>query len=152
MKTQIRIAKSEDATRITELYLSSRKTFLQYAPLAHTDAEVREWIEKKLIPSTMLFLAENSEGIIGILSISADESYGWIDNLYLDPNSTGHGVGTLLVEYAKRKLGAPIRLYTFQQNSRARKFYKDHGFVEIECKRSFPRNSVFRAASLILPV
>jgi ribosomal protein S18 acetylase RimI-like enzyme len=41
-------------------------------------------------------------------------------------------MGSLLLEQAKQMLGNPIRLYTFQANVAARRFYQRHGFREIE--------------------
>ena len=35
------------------------------------------------------------------------------------------------VELAKERLGSPIRLYTFQANNGARRFYERHGFTPI---------------------
>jgi ribosomal protein S18 acetylase RimI-like enzyme len=52
--------------------------------------------------------------------------------IYLDPSTVGTGLVSILVDETKRILGAPIRLYTFQQNKDARRFYRRHGFREIE--------------------
>lgn len=52
--------------------------------------------------------------------------------IYLDPSAVGLGLGTILLEQAKLTLGAPIRLYTFQENVDARRFYTRYGFEEIE--------------------
>jgi GNAT superfamily N-acetyltransferase len=38
------------------------------------------------------------------------------------------GIGTQLLELARSQLPPPIRLYTFQCNERARRFYERHGF------------------------
>lgn len=61
-----------------------------------------------------------------------DDNFSWIDQIYLAPEAVGHGVGSKLIEIAKQKLGSPIRLRTFQDNLRARKFYERHGFVAIK--------------------
>jgi len=42
--------------------------------------------------------------------------------LYLHPRAVGQGIGARLVELAQSQLGPPIRLYTFQANSGARRF------------------------------
>lgn len=52
----------------------------------------------------------------------------WIDHLYLAPDAVGQGVGTCMLEMAKASLALPIRLYTFQENSAARRFYERNGF------------------------
>ena len=44
----------------------------------------------------------------------------------------GAGLGSSLVDLAKTQINPPIRLYTFQQNDGAGRFYRRHGFREIE--------------------
>ena len=61
-----------------------------------------------------------------------DEEIGWIEQLYLHPDVVGRGIGAKLVERAKAELGSPIRLYTFQGNQRAIRFYERHGFNAIQ--------------------
>lgn len=132
MQVILRQAAIGDAHRVADIYLASRKRYLPYAPLAHTDEAVRTWISSQLIPSGAVTLAVSKDIVVGFLAISKDDSYGWIDHLYLDPSATGMGLGTILLEQAKLTLSAPIRLYTFQENVDARRFYTRHGFKEIE--------------------
>jgi len=49
-----------------------------------------------------------------------------------DPAFVGQGIGSLLLTHAMRCLAPPIRLYTFQANVGARRFYERHGFVAVE--------------------
>lgn len=126
-----RSASLADAVAICEVYLASRKHFLPYAPLAHTDLEVQEWIATTLIPATDVTVAIRAGQIVGMLSLSRDETAGWIEHLYLRPQAVGQGIGTQLVNLAKERLGSPIRLYTFQANEGARRFYERHGFRAI---------------------
>ncbi|HYJ31965.1 MAG TPA: GNAT family N-acetyltransferase, partial [Candidatus Binatia bacterium] len=44
------------------------------------------------------------------------------------PEHVGRGVGSALVNEALALLRAPVRLYTFQSNVRAREFYEARGF------------------------
>ena len=53
---------------------------------------------------------------------------GWIDHLYVDPAIHRAGIGSSLVRLAQ-EMQSELRLYTFQSNSNARKFYEKHGFV-----------------------
>ena len=62
------------------------------------------------------------------MALSKNQDIGWIDQLYLLPMSTGHGVGTVLLNLAKETLGSPIRLHTFQKNIQAQRFYEQHAF------------------------
>ena len=137
-KIILRTATPADAEAVSEVYLASRKRFLPYAPLAHTDQEVRAWIAGSLIPAGGVSVAVLDGQIVGMLSLSRDETSGektaagWIDHLYLHPKAVGQGIGTQLLALAKARLGAPIRLYTFQANQGARRFYERHGFQAID--------------------
>jgi RimJ/RimL family protein N-acetyltransferase len=126
-----RPATLSDAEAVSDVYLASRKRFLPYAPLAHTDSEVREWIATNLIPTTEVTVAIQAGQIVGMLSLSRYETTGWIEHLYLLPQAVGQGIGMQLLALAKTRLGSPIRLYTFQPNAVARRFYERHGFQAI---------------------
>ncbi|MEI9852191.1 MAG: GNAT family N-acetyltransferase [Sphingomonas sp.] len=56
---------------------------------------------------------------------------GWIDHLYVDPPYHSRGIGTLLLDAVKAEID-DIRLWTFQANLGARRFYARHGFVAEE--------------------
>ncbi len=132
MQTSLRIATEHDSERIADIYLASRKRYLPYAPLAHTDSAVRSWIRDQLIPTGNVTVVSVDGSVRGFLAVSRDGSFGWVDHLYLDPSVVGMGLGSLLLREAKSLLGGPIRVYTFQQNQNARKFYGQHEFREIE--------------------
>lgn len=127
-----RAATETDAESVAQVYLTSRKELVPFAPLAHSDEEVHRWISERLIPTGLVTVVEQGGKIIGMMALSADHAAGWIDHLYVHPSVVGHGIGTKLLERAKAELGAPIRLYTFQANLGARRFYERHGFRAIE--------------------
>ncbi|MCX7123018.1 MAG: GNAT family N-acetyltransferase [Gammaproteobacteria bacterium] len=128
----LRKANLADAETVAEIYLVSRKAFVSFAPLIHSDASIHEWVCKTLIPGSDVIVAEQSSQIVGMMALSKQNGIGWVDQLYLAPPVTGQGIGTQLLAYAKRALGAPIRLHTFQENSGARRFYERHGFQVLE--------------------
>ena len=68
-----------------------------------------------------VFDGSRLRGFIALLS-------GWIDHLYVDPAIHRAGIGSSLVRLAQEKQ-SELRLYTFQSNVNARKFYEKHGFV-----------------------
>jgi len=129
----IRAATSSDAVGISDVYLASRKSFLSYAPLAHSDEDVRQWIAGYLIPNAEVSVALMDGEIVGMMALIRNETAGWINQLYLHPSAVGQGIGTQFVAMAQKKLGPPIRLYTFQANEGARRFYERHGFKAIAC-------------------
>jgi GNAT superfamily N-acetyltransferase len=128
----IRVATAADADAVTDVYLASRKRLLSYAPLAHSDEDVRRWIGEFLIPRGGVWVAVADGVVVGMMALSQDGSYGWVDQLYLRPESVGQGIGSGLLRLAKTQLSQPIRLYTFQANLGARRFYERHGFQAVE--------------------
>lgn len=122
------------------LYLAARRIHLPYAPLAHTEAEVRRWVAEILLPAGCSWvLSQAPEGsVLGFLSDAlearevgdeGDEGGAWIEQLYVHPAHTGQGLGTRLLRHALARLPRPLRLYTFEPNAGARRFYERHGFV-----------------------
>ena len=130
----IRPATPADAQGVADVYLASRKTFLVFAPLAHSDDEVRAWVTSVLIPSGGVTVAvqKDVEELVGMMALSHDGRSGWIDHIYLTPPAVGQGLGARFMSLAKERLGSPIRLYTFQDNVGARRFYERHGFRVLE--------------------
>jgi ribosomal protein S18 acetylase RimI-like enzyme len=57
---------------------------------------------------------------------------GWIDQLYVDPGLTGVGIGAELIAVAKRERPGGLRLWTFVTNGDAQRFYRRHGFQEVQ--------------------
>lgn len=131
MSTTLRAALIEDSRDAAEVLLSSRKEFLPFAPIAHSEAEVHQWVREVLIPSGEVTVASVGSRVVGVLAVTRETGISWIDQLYVAPGYTGRGVGSLLLRHALSVLEFPIRLYTFQANGRARMFYERHGFAAI---------------------
>ena len=134
MDVTFRPATDSDAEQVASVYLASRRAFVAFAPMAHTDDEVRDWVANILIPSGGVSVAVDrgsDDAIVGMMAVSRQGGVGWIDQLYLHPSVVGRGIGSRFVERAKDSLGSPIRLYTFQENAGARRFYERHGFRAI---------------------
>jgi GNAT superfamily N-acetyltransferase len=82
-----------------------------------------------VVHRTELWIAEDDAGLpVGILVLDGP----WVDQLYVEPTMTRHGIGSSLVELAKRERPAGLRLWTFQSNRDTQRFYERHGFVETE--------------------
>ncbi|HEY0955324.1 MAG TPA: GNAT family N-acetyltransferase [Roseateles sp.] len=132
MDITLRAATAEDASQVADVLLASRQAFLPYAPPAHADADVRQWVRDVLLPSGGVTLACAGARVVGVLATSRDEGgVGWIDQLYLLPGHVGLGTGSRLLAHALASLPPPWRLYTFQANDGARRFYERHGFQAI---------------------
>jgi GNAT superfamily N-acetyltransferase len=131
MNVDFRAATEADADAVANVYLRSRKELVACAPLVHSDQAVREWIGRTLIPSGRTTVAAVDGPIVGLMAVSNDGRYSWIDHLYLLPGWIGRGIGTQLLDRARCELSSPIRLYTFECNHTARYFYERRGFTAI---------------------
>ncbi|WP_175105811.1 GNAT family N-acetyltransferase [Pararobbsia alpina] len=128
----MRRATLEDVGAISDVYLRSRQTIAAYAPLMHSDEEVRQWIAEFLVPSGEVTVALDGDRIAGMSAMSRAYGVVWLDQLYVSPSSFGLGIGSrLLADVIDRALTV-VQLYTFVQNTRARAFYERHGFEAIE--------------------
>lgn len=105
---------------------------MPYAPFAHPDEEIRTWVASQLVPSGGVMVAELHGQVVAIMATARAETLSWITQMAVDPALVGQGIGSLLLAHAMRTLALPIRLYTFQANLGARRFYERHGFVAIE--------------------
>jgi ribosomal protein S18 acetylase RimI-like enzyme len=128
---ELRPATFADAAAVADVYLRSRKELVAFAPLVHSDDDVREWIRARLIPMNRTTVAVVEGEVVGFLSLSTGDEASWIDHLYARPDWTGRGVGPRLLDHALRELPPPVRLYTFQQNLRACRFYEARGFTAL---------------------
>lgn len=132
MSATLRAAISTDAERVAEVLLASHAAFLSFAPSTHTDEEVRTWVREVLLPSEAVTVAIVDGQVVGVLAVAQRNDASWLTQLYLHPAHIAQGIGSRLLAHAIATALAPIRLYTFQQNVGARRFYERNGFVPIE--------------------
>jgi GNAT superfamily N-acetyltransferase len=81
-----------------------------------------------MVPHRETWVASVNGKIAGILVMEGEE----VDQLFLLPAMQRRGVGGLLLNHAKKLRPERLRLWTFQRNSPARRFYEKRGFVAIE--------------------
>ena len=112
--------------------MDTRATFMPYAPPSHSNEEVVAWVATQLVPSGGVVVAEVQGFIVGAMHSERKEGTSWITQMAVDPQLVGKGIGSLLLAHAVRTMLPPIRLWTFQANEDARRFYGCRGFVAIE--------------------
>jgi len=132
MKAALRPATSADASRIADILVAARTTFMAYAPSAHSEAEVRAWVRNHLVPSGGVTVEDRDDEVDGLVAISNDGQYCWIDQMYVRPSHVDQGIGARLLAHVISTSALPIRLYTFQANTGARRFYEQHGFRAVQ--------------------
>lgn len=124
----IRRALTSEADAIADLYVASRRGASAFVPTVHTDDETRAWVSDYLVPRLEVWVAESNGILLGMMALEHD----LVDQLYIAPAAQRRGVGDLLIAHAKKLRPARLRLYTFQRNHPARRFYEARGFVAIE--------------------
>jgi GNAT superfamily N-acetyltransferase len=132
MNATLRPATAADAHSVASLLIETRAKFMPYAPSAHPETEVREWVKNHLVPAGGVTVAEAQGQVVAAMATETTDGLSWITQMAVNPQLVVHGVGSLLLAHAIRTLAPPIRLYTFQANAGARRFYERHGFVPIE--------------------
>lgn len=95
--------------------------------------------EKALKPFFAI-LAESDKQLVGFACVFPNEhpAFGsFLDNLHVSPHLVGQGIGRHLLTEVARRLAADgisggLYLWVIEQNSRARRFYKSAGAIEVE--------------------
>lgn len=127
----IRRGQAADARAAADLWLRSRKAAAEAIPPnpCHSDDDVRGWFASHVVRNLELWIAQSQEGqMLGILVLDGE----LLDQLYVDPANLRCGIGSRLVEVAKRERPSGLRVWTFTSNSGAQRFYEYHGFVEVQ--------------------
>ena len=114
-----------DIGGVADVFLRARKELMPFAPLAHSDFAVCQWIADWLIPTGGVTVATDAKGlIVGIAAISTVDGVLWLDQLYVMPARIGQGIGTRLLAEVTANVRLPVHLHCFAENNRARAFYE----------------------------
>jgi len=93
----------------------------------HTVDEDQWFYREHVFKSASLWGAFDGAVMAGLIAFNDD----WIEQLHVLPDEQGCGVGSQLLEVAKRAADR-LQLWTFQRNAPARRFYEARGFVLVE--------------------
>ena len=93
----------------------------------HTPDEDRWFYREHVFKAASLWGAFDGETLAGLIAFHD----GWIEQLYVLPKAQGCGIGSKLLDAAKRAADR-LQLWTFQRNVPARRFYQARGFVLVE--------------------
>lgn len=126
----LRRAEVEDAHSLADLYTAARVAAVPMMPPAvHTNDEDRAWFAKQLADASHEAWVAESDGVLLGYALMTP---GWLDHLFLRPDVTGQGIGTLLLDLVKSLRPGGFALWVFESNAGARRFYARHGFAELE--------------------
>jgi len=108
--------------RSPRLFLASKAT-LTFLPNIHTDEETFYFIANIVLRDQDVLVAETNGEISGFIAMHED----MVEHLYVRPDLLRRGIGRALLQRAKERLPSGFRLWVFQQNVPARRFYERHG-------------------------
>ena len=126
MTPTLRLATPADADEIAALF-STSFGLLTFLPPLHTREEDRAYVRDTLLPGQRVTVGECHRRIVGFMA----DTPGWINQLYVDAEQLRQGIGAALLADAKSHSDS-LTLWCFLENHRARAFYEEHGFVEVE--------------------
>jgi len=118
-----------DATEVTSIW---RTSFQRAMGLTSDDFpddfdQHARHLDESIAVENQIFLMKHvdSEEIIAFMALCDD----WVNHLYVHVDYQGQGLGTRLLNLAKESSAGTLRLYTFQANINAQRFYEKHGFI-----------------------
>lgn len=131
----IRVAGHHESDACVDVYRAAWQGMSFVPQGLHTAAEDRRWMQE-VFARQLVLVAEIDDGegaeegtgkIVGLLSMSD----GTVHNLYVRPGFQNQGIGHQLIETAKTCSGGELRLWVFEPNEGAIRFYERHGFVTV---------------------
>jgi ribosomal protein S18 acetylase RimI-like enzyme len=122
-----RRARQDEARAVADLWLRSRKASVPAnPPTIHDDDDVREHFATVVLPEQEVWVIDRAGSeIVALMALSG----GSVQDLHVDPDWTGQGLGSILIDLAKERSPGGLELWTFQSNAGARRFYERHGFT-----------------------
>jgi len=124
----LRQARSEDAIAIAQAHVDARRVAMPWLPIIHSFEDTVNFFADFVIPNQIVWVAEVDSEVVGFLAIEG----AFVEHLYIAPTHQGLGIGDTLLRKAKELRPDGLRLWTFERNLRARKFYENRGFVARE--------------------
>jgi GNAT superfamily N-acetyltransferase len=129
-KTALRVRRAgrHEAGTAAEILLRSRRASVPaIPPLVHAEDDAKEHFSEIIRQSADVWVVEADDAIAGVMVLNGN----WVDQLYIDPDWTGQGLGSALIERAKTERPEGLELWTFESNVGAQRFYERHGFIAV---------------------
>lgn len=128
MRPEIRSARPEEVAACAEIHILARRAMTYLPQDLHSDQETHYWMREIVFATQEALVAEIDGQIAGFLSLEED----LIANLYVRPEAQSCGHGSALLTQAKARRREGLRLWVFEPNARAIRFYEREGFRTLE--------------------
>lgn len=133
----IRVAERRESDICAEILREAWRGMWFVPQDLHTPTEDRRWMRDVFLNQVVLLAEEELGGdigdghdhrrAVGFLSMGN----GTIHNLYIRPSHQAQGIGHHLLETAKASSGGQLKLWVFEPNEGAIRFYDRHGFTTL---------------------
>lgn len=110
----------------------------------HSPEEVYAWKRDVVLLRECVWIAEQDGRMLGYAAVKD----GLLNHLYVRPDCQGQGIGSALLARAKAHAPAGLKLWTFEPDAGAIRFYQRHGFVTLE--RTDGRNNEERVPDRLM--
>ncbi len=126
----VRLATTEDAHSLADLYSDARRAAVpQMPPAMHTDEEHRGYYLRQLGGDEVTaWVAEAGAEPLGFAMCTPT----FLDGLYVRPDLKGQGIGSLLLDVVEATHPDGYELWVFESNSGAQRLYERRGLVVVE--------------------
>ena len=121
----IRPAVPDDAPALARIHLRAREAAMP--PGINHESEVVAWVAAN-IDRDEVWVVDVDDAPAAYLRLTET----WLDDLYVDPDHQGAGIGAALLSLAKARRPGGFGLWVFEMNTPARGFYAAHGLAEVE--------------------
>jgi GNAT superfamily N-acetyltransferase len=118
--------RTEFATALVPMWRSSFEEAVGITD-PHPLDEQRAYLMREVVPRNSIRVALLRGDIVAFVAASSAS----IAQLYVHRDHQRQGIGTLLLDWAKRQSAGSLWLYTFARNTRARSFYERSGFKAV---------------------
>src|SRR5918993_4786384 len=95
----------------------------------HPLGEQLRYLEEKVLAENRVLVVVDraTSAVIGFMASTPEK----IAQLYVHVGHQNRGIGSTLLDIAKRRSPGRLRLFTFMVNEKARRFYERHGFKAV---------------------
>jgi ribosomal protein S18 acetylase RimI-like enzyme len=121
----VRPMKPEQAVRAAKVLFRSADRAYRDLNWHHGEDETVKWFTSNLEKWQSIWIYLMGEQICGVMCLEP----GFVDQLFVDVDWQGKGVGSALLDHAKKTLPGGFWLYVFQKNTQAVSFYERHGMT-----------------------
>jgi putative acetyltransferase len=118
---------SQLITNLVRVFCDARRARLAFLMEIHDAEEDRRFLSGVMLAQNDVWIADVDGEVAGFIAFSD----GWVNQLYVAPAHQCRGLGTRLLDVAKRGNDA-LQLWAFQANEPAITYYERRGFRIVE--------------------